>query len=341
MDETKNQTQTLEQIEETLQDLVASDKTSWVQIYELMEKVDKESLYTEKHRSYTAWVNEFATKAKIHVSLLWSRKKAGTMYADYAARAAARGETVADVRDINCSPDNFVLIEKIAGSNTNVADELTKKVVEGNLGRQDLKNAWATVKAERAARGEKSVRVNAYDKPAPAPIDEKKDEAKTSTLTVSVSAADVVLALGSSSWIPNKISKDYQTDRYHVMTEFAVKTGTSRHARRIDALVVENLTPSEVNRVALHGIEIKVDKHDLLGDHKMQEYLDFVDFFWIAVPEHLSDHARSVAADGWGVLAIGADNSKKKNKITVVVPAKIQKPVFRDLALEAALNKLI
>ena len=353
MNTSKNST--LEQIEETLQDLVSNDKTSWVQIYELMEKVDNEKMYVGKYRSYTAWVNEFATKAKVHVSLLWSRKKAGKMYADYAARAAERGETVADVHEISCSPDNFVLIEKIAGSNMAVADDLTKKVVSGTLGRKDLKNAWATVKAEREKKGEKSVRVNAYDKPK----EEKKEKGKTerkensflsapsspSSSLSSISAADIVLSLRDGSWLPDIIEKPYQQIKYGVMTEFAVQTGTSHHARRIDALVIENLTPSEAGRIAMHGVEIKIDKSDLLNDHKMQEYLDFVDFFWIAVPEHLVEEARSVAANGWGILSFSSLSSSSSSGAKIgpvaVVPAKRQNPIFREKTLEGALNKLL
>ena len=340
----------LEQIEATLQDLVASDKSSWVKIYELMEKVDNEKMYAGKYRSYTAWVNEFATKAKVHVSLLWSRKKAGKMYAEYAARAADRGELVADVHEINCSPDNFVLIEKIAGSNTAVADDLTKKVIEGNLGRKDLKNAWATVKAERSKKGEKSVRVNAYDKSSSSLSflsEEGKEkgkeerEDKKEKEDILLSASDIVLSLRDREWIPGKIEKSYQQDKYNVMTEFSVQTGTSRHARRIDALVIENMTPVESNRISMHGIEIKVDKSDLLGDHKMQEYIDFVDFFWLAVPETLIKEAKSIIADGWGILSISLPSSEAKNKPVVVVPAKRQNPIFREKTLEAALNKLL
>lgn len=65
----------IEKIEEELQTLLSEDKKSWVKIYELMEEVEEEKLYEGKYRSFTAWVNELAIKSKVHVSLLWSRKK--------------------------------------------------------------------------------------------------------------------------------------------------------------------------------------------------------------------------------------------------------------------------
>lgn len=331
----ETKTMNLVEIETELEQLVSSDKSSWVRIYELMEMVDREELYKGTHRSFTAWVNEFAIKSKVHVSLLWSRRKAGKMYADYQERAAKQGRSVPDIKDVEVSPDNFVLIEKIAGSNSAVADDLTDKVLAGNLGRSDLKNAWATVRQEK-----KNVRVNAHDKqkeqPAEPPAAAESKEKPAAPAAPSITAADIVLALSRSSWIPNPIPKAYQQDRYKVMTEFAVNTGTSHHVRRIDALVVENLTPTERSKVALHGIEIKVSKSDLLKDSKMQEYTDFVDFFWLAVPEAILEEAKGVIAKGWGILCIDA-----KGRVKVVAQAHQGKPVFRDKTLEMVVLKLI
>lgn len=341
----------LSDIEVELGRLVSTDKASWVRIYELMELVERESLYSPSHRSFTAWVNDFAIKSKVHVSLLWSRKKAGKMYAEYQRRAAEKGKTVPDIKEVAVSPDNFVLIEKIAGSNVAVADDLTEKVIAGTLGRSDLKNAWATVRSER-----KNVRVNAHDKPQAAnpghQYKEQEDrenqgrhgyqgqqepeiEAEIAAVTV-VTAADIVLALSRQYWLPESNPKQFQSDRFKLLPEFAVNTGTSHYARRIDALVLESLSPAESGRIAIHGIEIKVSRSDLLSDHKMQEYTDFVDFFWIAVPDTLVEDTKSIAADGWGILSVGADKTA-----CVVVPAERGEPIFRDKTMEMAILKLI
>lgn len=306
-------------IENELETLLSADKKSWVKIYELMQQVENEKLYQGKYRSFTAWVNELAAKSKVHVSLLWNRKKAGKVYAEYEERARKAGKNVPAMSDIKVSPDNFNLVEKIAGSNTDVADELIGKVVSGELKRQDLKNAWATVRAD-----EKNVRVTRHDKPA---------ERTEITLT----ASDIVLALSSSDWIPENAERrissyDHEQRKYRTMTEFAVQTGTSRHARRMDVLALETITDGDIS---LHGIEIKVSKSDLLNDHKMQEYTDFCDFFWIAIPDSLIEEAQSIMANGWGILAI--DNGK----VTVIARASRQEAIFRDKTINSALMKLL
>ena len=228
----------LAEIEMELGQLVSSDKKSWVRIYELMEMVEKKELYSPSHRSFTAWVNDFAIKSKVHVSLLWSRKKAGKVYSEYQARAAQQGKAVPDIKEVSVSPDNFVLIEKIAGSNAAVADDLTDKVLAGTLGRSALKNAWATVRTERS-----NVRVNSHDKPKPDPMAPAVDSSEKAAgeAIPAITAADIVLSLSRPDWVPDQKVKDYQQERYKVMTEFSVDTGTAHHARRIDVLAVENL----------------------------------------------------------------------------------------------------
>lgn len=320
---------TIDAIENELETLLSADKKSWVRIYELMDSVEKEKLYTDKFSSYTKWVNALADKAKVHVSLLWNRKKAGRVYAAYEERAKERGRTVPSMNAVKVSADNFNLIEKIAGNNTDVADELIDKVLKGDMKRSDLKNAWQTVKADREASGKKIVRVNAYDK--------ESVDVKTETIT----AADIVLALSRRNWLINNVdtyTDRYTVSKYRVLTEFAVQTGTSHHARRIDALILENRTveAEKAYNVHIHAVEIKVSKHDLLSDHKMQEYTDYADFFWIAVPEELKADAESIMLNDWGLITID-----EKKELHVIKKAELHNAIFRDQTVETALIKIL
>lgn len=342
MDKKNDAKYDIKSIEDELSTLIASDKKSWIRIYELMEEVDRESLYQAEYRSYTAWVNSLAERFKVHVSLLWSRKKAGKVYSEYAARMAKRGVEVAAIESISVSPDNFVLVEKIAGRNADVADDLIQKVVDGDLKRSDLKNAWAMARYEREERGEKATFSNGYER-------KKAMESKESTESNKATATDIVLALSKSSgdWLKKCYGDDVYVNlnvgvikkdcRHRLLTEFAVQTGSSRHARRIDALVVETYSVEDQYSVGLHGIEIKVSKSDLKRDHKMQEYADYCDYFWIAIPEELVDTAKDLIVDGWGILAYDKNNGNMEP----VVRAKRHDAIFRDMSMSTALNKLI
>lgn len=79
-----------------------------------------------------------------------------------------------------------------------------------------------------------------------------------------------------------------------------------------------------------------MSKHDLLSDHKMQEYTDYADFFWIAVPEELKADAESIMLNNWGLITI--DNDKK---LHVIKKAELHDAVFRDQTIETALIKIL
>ncbi len=338
----ENQTNSLEIIEKRLEILLSNELNSWVEIYQLMDKVDREKLYIGHYRSYTAWVNKLADYNHIHVSTLWKDKKAGKSYNEFKKRVEERGKIVPALFELNLSPDSLNLIAKISGSDTKVADDLINRLVSGEpLTRSTLRNAWATIRANNTA----AVRKTRHDADH---INISKSD---------LSAGDIVLALYSHDWVPNQISNDAYTDnKYKVFTEFAVPTGSTRHARRVDALVLENLsvkTQDKNYQLCIHAIEIKVDRDDLMNDKKMLEYCAFSDYFWLAVPEELENDATTLLLDSWGLLVININNanasnqrytsntSTKETKIRISVAAQKKPGVFRDTTLQSALLKLI
>ena len=142
----------LAEIEKELQSVIEKDKKSWIRVYELMAAVESEKLYKKDYTSYTQWVNKIAADMHVHVSLLWRRKKAGAFYSEYQERMRKKGKQVyfGDIEGV--SPDNLVIAEKIAGSNTKVADQLIEKIQHGELKRKDLSNALAAVRRSRAEK---------------------------------------------------------------------------------------------------------------------------------------------------------------------------------------------
>lgn len=129
----------MKEINKRLNILISNDKKSWVEVYELMDLVDREKLYEGVYRSYTTWVNCLAANNHVHVSTLWNRKKAGKVYAEYLQRVEKQGKCVAALSELKLSPDTLNLISKIAGSNTEVADALIgKATTDGGITRSEL-----------------------------------------------------------------------------------------------------------------------------------------------------------------------------------------------------------
>ncbi|WP_415310617.1 MmcB family DNA repair protein, partial [Clostridium perfringens] len=104
-----------------------------------------------------------------------------------------------------------------------------------------------------------------------------------------------------------------QQDKYISLPEFRVYTGTSIKSRRIDVLALENVTvKTKLHQLHAHGIEIKVDKHDLLNDHKYTEYAEFVHFLWLAVPRELVELAEETAPPTVGIISVESDDTLVK-----------------------------
>ena len=100
-------------------------------------------------------------------------------------------------------------------------------------------------------------------------------------------------------------------------------------------MIVEEKENSEVRIV---GVEIKVAKADLLADHKMAEYVDFVDRFYIAVPEdpQMIDAAQAVRLPSWGILAVDQAGTVRE-----VEPAGELTAVMRFETLTSVVRKLL
>ena len=308
--------------ESALLQLLKTDRSNWCQIYRLMQRVEDEQLYAAGgFHSFTAWVNHLAEEAGVHVSLLWRRKKAGKFYVSYQEQAATRGVEVPALEAAGVSAEDLSLVEKIAGGSAEAQARLMDKVLAKDMTRKDLKAAWALAKAEREKRGQRVSKKTRHDTE---PADTKEAAASSAT---ALAAYDVVRAL-SQNW-------PTPTEKYRLFTEFPVNTGSSRNSRRIDALIVEEKENSEVRIV---GVEIKVAKADLLADHKMAEYVDFVDRFYIAVPEdpQMIDAAQAVRLPSWGILAVDQAGTVRE-----VEPAGELTAVMRFETLTSVVRKLL
>lgn len=309
--------------ESALLQLLRTDRSSWCQIYRLMQRVEDEQLYAAGgFHSFTAWVNHLAEEAGVHVSLLWRRKKAGKFYVSYQEQAATRGVEVPALEAAGVSAEDLSLVEKIAGGSEEAQARLMDKVLAKDMTRKDLKAAWALAKAEREKRGQKVTKKTRHDAYPPDPADTKEAEPSA----IALAAYDIVRAL----------SQNWPATKYRCFTEFAVSTGSSRHSRLIDTLIVEESAGN--NKVTLNGIEIKVAKGDLVNDHKMQEYTAFVDRFYIAIPDNpdLIAAAQSVRLPSWGILAVDQAGTVRE-----VEPAGDLAAVMRLETLTSVVRKLL
>lgn len=356
MNDTKKE---LLEIEKKLNVLVEVDKQNWSNFYLLLKRVEDEELWREGYKTFTAWIKHFAHVSKLQESVLWNRKRAGEIYQNYYSRKVQKQEEVADITEVEVAQDTLILIQKIAKDDVELQDELTDKAINKELKKKDLQQAYRIIKSqkdkERKLKEELAqIRAKKVSNVVAAVDDIANNEDKIENdieklRNTTATALDISNALNNNEWLSvykqkteydeektlERFKKFYKKSKYSVFTEFPVHLGTTRHSRRIDALVCENITSERYN-LNLHGIEIKVSKGDLEGDHKYTEYAEFVDYLWLAVPEELVEVAKETKLSECGILIITQDK-----EIKVVEKAQRLSPVMREKCLEKLALKLL
>lgn len=324
-----------EEIGEEIIAIMKSGQKRWVDLFRKIQQVETGQLYAPAYHSLTAWARNLSERGGFQLRELWRYKKAGQFYAEYAERQERAGKRVVRLEDIDTkagasiSPRNFERVEKIARGDTNVADRLIGQMLSGKVKAAELEQLW---RAKKAAGGH--VRTSRHD------AGPTMEDAGTGMRAVEIVAA--VQNATDGGWLPEPhIVRPWITDKYRVFAEFPVHTGTTDHAARIDAMVVETYGVEREDDVVLHAIEIKVVQSDLDRDEKMEEYADFADYMWIAVPADLSGEAIRHAEElegpqTWGILAVLPDGSLRVDRTPKRLPG-----VMRDKSLEWIVHKLI
>ena len=226
--------------------------------------------------------------------------------------------------------------------------ELVDKALSGELRPKDLKNTYYTLRAtdKRYDTEDKS-----YNKHT---AQEHRENVNTKNKDAVITAVDIVNYLKDASWLEEynerkkekdssvkekheRFKKFYEKEKYECFTEFPVHSGTTRHSRRIDVLVAENITSKNSWNITLHGIEIKVSKSDLVSDKKYTEYMDFVDYMWLAVPHELTKDAFYTKHPDVGLIVFGDES----DNIKILDDAMDLTPERKNKALETLVLKLI
>ena len=98
-------------------------------------------------------------------------------------------------------------------------------------------------------------------------------------------AANIMQAIRESKWLqPTRQAVSCDHVYYAFLSINANEIG-NRNTRRMYALVVENITVTTRNAVMLRGIDIKVNRQDLLGDTQTAGSAGDVDYYYMVIKE--------------------------------------------------------
>lgn len=209
--------------------------------------------------------------------------------------------------------DSLVLLDKITSKNKELGAELADKAINKEITREDLRTAYKVIRGDISSSKQKKQDNSKEDNQINKDTLEDLENNNSDNLDIeeeikeNVTATKIVNALSEPSWLGVAKEKKYfagayERDKYKALTEFPVYTGTTKHSRRIDVLIAENLRVENHYSLNLHGIEIKVSKSDFEKDKKYTEYADYVNFLWIAIPKNLIECVEDNAPADVGIV---------------------------------------
>src|SRR5262249_13532287 len=128
----------LNEIEVELVRRATAEKRRWQELAQLLIQVERERLWQGRAPSYTAWLQGMARRADLQESVFWRCLKAGCIYLE------VTGRDELDV-DLPVSAEALELADKILRHAPKaVAKEVLDRTLDGELGRTELRDMWAT-----------------------------------------------------------------------------------------------------------------------------------------------------------------------------------------------------
>ncbi|MGX7203118.1 hypothetical protein BCR22_11860 [Enterococcus plantarum] len=287
-------------IEEEIEKILIKDKRSWVRLFELIREVELGALWKPEYKSFTRWIRHLAYESGVTESLIWKRKKAGEIYSEYQKRAKRKGITVPRIEDIDVSPDNFELVEKISQGNKDIKDDLMDKVLHRELKRSDLVSAWKSVKTIRQDDQGSIIKKNRHSEVGSS---EKEKE-------MALSVSDIAISLTYSSWLDyfsdvntNTSTTHSQKKVYKLLPKFSFYSSLNDRLHTIDFLVVENYT-SKPHQLNLHSIEVILTEEDLNRSFNSRQYQQHMNYLWIVIPSDIIEEIGPEISEDYGILEL-------------------------------------
>lgn len=296
----------LQNIEAQLTTIITTNKKAWVEIYKLLKIIETRELWRITSYTFTGWLKSFSERNKISISLLWRIKQAGKFYEEFQNRNTDKD--IPNLSNVKLPVESLNLIERIAGSNEEIADNMMNRLLNKEISIKDLRSAWETTKAER--------------KLATPPTHDLTKEEKIQ-LAHQISAKDIAIALSNANWIPKEIiptQQFYNTNfkfkenknKYYLVTDFPLQTKHNK-IHRLSLMCAETHTISSTEKATnlhLHAITIITEKGFDTSIFEITKL--YADFSWIAVPYTLENSIIDFLPDYYGLISMQSDQKTLK-----------------------------
>lgn len=282
------------QAEQKIQKLLGLNEANWKDVAKITIEVQKQELFKDKYKSFTAWVNAVAEKCDRQPSLIWRYIKAGKIYLE-----SVESEDIDEIDQAEAAPEVLVNLEKVQRhAPPDIFTDLKDKVLAGEVTVSESREIEQQYRPERKPKVTPQLPLTEAEITEIAPVIETSNscdsrvqedsEKSVTTSTPTTRIADKIartLAITLADWSKKCAGMRYLPKFSQAHTE--VRVSHNRKRLRLDLVVVVRWSYKKPKDV--FGVEIKSSLHDFESDRKWGNYLNFCDFFCFAIPKSQGD----------------------------------------------------
>ena len=313
----------------------AAEKTrNWVDIYELLNEIEKKRMWAPQYSSMTECIGELASRLGCSRQYLWRVKKAGRFYKQYEQYEEGHSRKPVEMRDLPVGDEILADLDRLSAGDAERASQYMQQVLDRQLTKSQIKGmvrAAAAVKRgvsrgevgyhREWARLESAAERRGTGNDVAMPKGDEMDAFQRSQLVADMLAGLTIETFFNQDGQHNQslfpfVLRHRGLERriFQVIPDFPFDdlTHSENPPASAHLLVVTNIDCDYPQNVHMYAVDIRTTHEELrCMDSAEPSGIDaFVDGRCIAVPQELEQEAKARLPQGWGMLVWPSNSGK-------------------------------
>ena len=348
-------------LDERIDDLArrAGEKTrNWVDVYELLNEIEKKRMWAPWYSSMTECIGELASRLGCSRQYLWRVKKAGRFYEKYKKHEEDCSRKPVEMRDLPVGDEILADLDRLSAGDTERASQYMQQVLDRQLTKSQIKGmvrAAAAVKRgvsrgevdyhRERARLESTTKRQGTGNAVDMPKVDEMDTFQRSQLVADMLAGLTIETFFSQNGQHNQSDRNNQSllpfeqrhrgperQIFQVIPDFPFDDLTRSENPPVSAylLVVTNIDCDYPQDVHMYAVDIRTTHEELccMDSAKSSAIDAFVDGHCIAVPQELEQETKARLPKSWGMLVW--PSNPEKHEYTVGEHMWAQREIYYD-----------
>ena len=306
-------THALDELVDELDKKTKKKTRNWVDVYMLLDRVEKEGMWTSEYKSMTACIKGLAKRLGCSQQYLWRVRKAGRFYQKYEEyEKKERIPVTKPLRELHVGDEILASLDRLSAGDMDRASQYMHQVLEGDLTKNQIKGmlraAMAVKRASASRDGEQGGGASNHGATMKQYMMEQYVATKVDDLDAvhrSQLVADMVVGVTAKSLLSGDFaSGDYDRRTFQVLPDFPfdeLTRSTDIPPASSSLLVITNMDSGDPQMVHAYAVDIRTT-YEEIRQMRSSRIDEFVDGHCLAVPEEFEQEARECLPQRWSMM---------------------------------------